>query len=107
MMLPTIPAPLTEAYEEVELLGATISKGETYRGVCPKCGGGLSKEKSLAVSRTDLGRIFWKCFRGKCSWSGTLNGGTVVSTGIALPFKKYLRIFTRPVEELDSHQIRW
>jgi len=101
----TLPSQKTNL-EEVELLASTLSKGTTYRGICPRCGGGQSKENSFAVSKSTSGSLYFKCFRAKCQWQGTLRGGVITAENITAPHHA-TRLMDRPVEALDENQVRW
>lgn len=47
---------------------AHLAEGETVGGqLCPECGGGRSKERSLRVSRYK-GQLRAKCYRASCGW---------------------------------------
>lgn len=54
---------------EVRLLGADMEEGEHRRVVCPTCGGGSTKERSLSLTKED-GNLLWHCFRANCSEKG-------------------------------------
>ena len=47
--------------------------GLSYTGlICPKCGGGNSRERSFNISRiADDGSIRWMCHRASCDFKGT------------------------------------
>lgn len=96
----------TNPIDEVVALAATLPEGYTTRGICPKCAGGQSRESSLAVSKGTSGRTFYKCFRAKCNWGGTIQSGISIADKIVLP-SKLIRVFDRPVEQLDEQQVRW
>ena len=45
--------------------------GHTEHLTCPKCGGGSTKEKSLALTMDEDGEgAAWVCHRGTCGWRG-------------------------------------
>lgn len=94
-------------YDEVQFLAQELAMGQTKRYRCPKCNGGQSGESSFAISKSFQGRVFYCCFRAKCSWRGTIFSGLVTGDKIALPFAKLQRRFDRPTEELDQHQLTW
>lgn len=51
-----------------------LLEGEAVGGqLCPDCGGGRSKERSLRVSRHN-GRLSAKCYRDSCQWTYRQNG---------------------------------
>lgn len=62
--------------KSVLLIGEQLGNDtSTHREVCPKCGGGDSKEKAFAVSKDQAGYIYWRCFRASCGYSGSTGGG--------------------------------
>lgn len=105
MMMP-MRTTVRNPYDEVQVMAETVPLGCTTRFMCPKCAGGVSREKgTFAVSRTDGGRVYFCCFRAKCCWRGTITSG-LVSQVAAAPISK-IRLFTRPTEELTSEQLVW
>lgn len=54
---------------EIVLEAEAIDDGEQVRIVCPTCGGGSSREKSLNLSKND-GTILWNCHRATCEERG-------------------------------------
>ncbi|KAI4365239.1 hypothetical protein MLD38_021239 [Melastoma candidum] len=56
-------------------LGIDISAcliGQNNHLLCPRCKGGSQEERSLSLLISPDGvSATWKCFRGKCGWSGT------------------------------------
>lgn len=47
-----------------------LSVGQSFTGlVCPFCGGGNSKDRSLSVTRIEIG-ILYNCFRASCKRAG-------------------------------------
>lgn len=45
-----------------------LAEGQSVGGkICPECGGGRSRERSLRVSRYN-GRLRAKCYRASCGW---------------------------------------
>lgn len=92
----------------VVLLGAGLELGETTREVCPTCGGGSTKEKSLSITQTPEGLV-WQCFRAKCSErGGTSRGGTAPPLKIAAPEKKRRAVFdgiTKPLDERHLERV--
>lgn len=63
-------------YEEIRLAGATLSSGESMRGICPWCHGGRSKEESFVVTRKG-GDLMYVCHRASCT--GRSNGVLSIS----------------------------
>lgn len=101
------PMEKTLPHEQVSVLAATLEPGATLRTACPKCFGGQSGEKSFSVTRTEEGRVIYKCFRAKCSWGGKILSGSSVTDRTALPFYARRSCFDRPIEALDDNQVRW
>lgn len=60
----------------IQGLGADLDDGEEARHVCPHCGGGSSREKSLSIRRNAM-RLSYCCYRASCD----LGMGTVMLTG--------------------------
>lgn len=56
--------------DEVELLVTGQPLGTTLRDICPKCGGGMEREKSLSVTLDEDGWLLWHCFRASCGLRG-------------------------------------
>lgn len=83
-------------YQVLELIAQDIEPGTRSRVLCPKCGGGDSKECSLSLFRDHSNRIAWKCFRAKCGYSGAPKGVSESST------KTYRtpKFFTQPYEQV-------
>ena len=78
--------------------------GGTLREICPKCGGGTHKEKSLSVSLDDSGYMLWKCWRASCGFSGRRLLWGVVQDYASRP-KKLGKTFTGLLEPLSDVQI--
>lgn len=92
------------ARQAVEFIAQTIEPGYSERGVCPKCGGGVSNEKSFVCSRDARGVAYYRCFRGKCGF----NGRVLLSPGAGgeqEPRKRRIHEFNRPLEDLDANQM--
>ena len=67
--------------------------GRTEHLICPRCNGGRTREKSLAVTvDDDAGGITYVCHRGSCGW----RGGT--RTGAGRPMTS-----ERPVQRPSHH----
>lgn len=95
-------------HDEVVLVGATLKPGWTVRVICPKCGGGTQRETSCAVSKDSKGVVFFKCFRAKCNWGGTISQGLTVADVEALKVKRTrIRTLNDPIEPLDAIQVLW
>lgn len=61
---------------ELELEAQSLEPGESIRMVCPFCGGGNSREKSLSLTHREDGALLFHCYRANCSAAGALGGGT-------------------------------
>lgn len=66
----------SNALIEIQGLGADLSDGEEARHVCPHCGGGSSREKSLSIRRKARS-LSYCCYRASCD----LGMGTLMLTG--------------------------
>jgi len=76
----------------IQDIAAGLSVGESYRGVCPMCEGGSTREKSLAVNRSSNTTASFICFRNNCS----LNSGHVA---VFTDGDKVLSAKSRPVSK--------
>lgn len=63
------------ARAQLALEGAILEPGESVRMVCPFCGGGTSKEKTLVLTHRDDGALLFVCHRSACTGRGHLGGG--------------------------------
>ena len=50
----------------IQELASGVGVGDTDRFICPCCGGGSSKERSLSVTRRSSTEAFFICYRAKC-----------------------------------------
>lgn len=68
----------------------------TRRGICPECGGGSSKEPSLAVTiPEERGEpAIWLCFRATCGWKGST--GKSLSSPNGNGAHKAVKVVRRP-----------
>lgn len=104
-------APTGRIWAEVEFLAAGLASGESSRGVCPKCLGGSSGEKSFLCSRDTRGIAYFICFRATCGYRGTvdIHLGPGSSKGPALspepPRKVYS--FRRELRQLTESQVKF
>lgn len=82
-----------------------INVGESLREICPECGGGQTKEKSLSITLNEQGYLLWNCHRASCGFSGArLAWGAV--RGVGLVPKKPPRGFIGALEALSDAQVR-
>lgn len=65
---------------EIVLLGADLQIGESIRILCPRCEGGSTAEKSLAITRDENNALVWQCFRASC-----IEKGSTAKTGTLMP----------------------
>lgn len=71
---------------ELRMFGATLPIGATAHGeLCPRCGGGRNRERSLSVTRLDALRLAYCCHRATCSAHGFIGGTPGSSTGESKP----------------------
>jgi hypothetical protein len=57
---------------ELELEAQSLEPGQSVRMVCPFCGGGNSREKSLSLTHREDGTLLFNCYRAHCSAAGVL-----------------------------------
>lgn len=88
----------------VVLLGAGLELGESVREVCPTCGGGSTKEKSLSITKTPEGLV-WQCFRATCAERGGTSRGGTLPPKIAEPEKKRRAVFDGVTKALDERHL--
>lgn len=89
--------------EEIRLMSAGLENGQTLREICPKCGGGSTREKSLSISITETGHLAWFCHRASCGARGKeLAWGVVRRSSPKAP-----RPYTGSLELLDDVQADW
>lgn len=68
---------MTPEYKALQLIGESLGKDTTTRHeLCPKCGGGESKEKGFSLSKDTHGYLYWRCFRASCGYRGSTGGGS-------------------------------
>lgn len=94
------------AAREVELMSAHMEPGTSIRDICPKCGGGDGKERSLSVTLDENGWLLWKCFRASCDLKGRRLMWGVVGRDGGTP-KKLPKAFTGPLEPIHHKAERW
>lgn len=64
---------INHVYATIELEYGSLADGvSSTGGICPKCGGGDSREKSFNVTRKDV-RLYFKCHRASCDFRGEVN----------------------------------
>lgn len=71
------PETLVDLLAEEGIRPKSYAPGHTEKLICPRCGGGRSREQSLSLTIDDdaMGAA-WKCHRGHCGWS---HGGRIAS----------------------------
>ena len=55
---------------QLGLMASDIPRGGTIYDICPKCGGGQSRDKSLGLTVSEDGKLLWNCFRASCGFKG-------------------------------------
>lgn len=93
-----------KALDEVELTAETMTNDSTYRGTCPKCGGGASKERSFSISKDAKGSVFFQCWRATCQYRGKTQRSNPLGTPRQDESPRP-RLFTHPVDKLSDNQI--
>lgn len=89
--------------KDITLLSLTIEPGTTERVVCPACGGGSTAERSLAITKDELGVVLYKCHRASCGASGRVGG----KGGVPSPKKQRVRPYTGPMRVLEDVEFRF
>lgn len=92
--------------EELFQFALELEKGQTLREICPKCGGGTTKEKSLSITMDDSGYLLWHCFRASCGFAGRRLAWGVVQGNGSAP-KKRPRGFTGELGMPPEDQSRY
>lgn len=97
----------------VLLEAAGLGPGGKGRIICPTCGGGRTKERSLSISVDEAGTARWHCFRAACPESGTRSQGRLVRTRhtpheqTARPYRGELQPLDEAWEEFLAEKIGW
>lgn len=64
-------APIHTNLKQMKIHLITYESGVQKKTVCPMCGGGHTRERSLSVNISNDGYLArWICFRAKCGWRG-------------------------------------
>lgn len=90
--------------DEIEIEYSHLKEGETEaQGLCPKCEGGSSRERTLSVSRRDSAILF-NCFRASCGFSGrvAVAGAVHRDASTSRPSKGRTKLQTRTVVQLSQ-----
>lgn len=98
--------PKARIWAEIEFLASGLAAGESSRGICPKCLGGSSGERSFLCSRDSRGIAYFICFRATCGYRGQIDV-LLGPKGDQEPRKRKTHRFNRPVESLTEAQIKW
>lgn len=53
---------------------AELEPGDTVRVVCPACGGGRSRERSMSITAAEDGAVLFLCYRASCGARGAIGG---------------------------------
>lgn len=68
---------VTPEWKSCLLIGESLGIEEgTLKELCPKCGGGESRDKAFSISRDSAGYLYWRCFRASCGYRGSTGGGS-------------------------------
>jgi hypothetical protein len=96
------------ARAQLALEGAVLEPGESVRMVCPFCGGGSSKEKTLVLTHRDDGALLFVCHRAACTGRGYLGGGVglgdLAGHGSVRPPKRAAPVATEVVDLSDMER---
>lgn len=60
---------MSDQTEQIRILSAALPVGGSLRTICTKCGGGNSRERTLAITRTQSA-LAYVCHRASCNLSG-------------------------------------
>lgn len=95
----------SNAFTQLRHFASTVDTGTTERTDCPWCGGGLSREKGFAVTRTSEAEALYKCHRASCGRSGRLAvwGFRLFEESDTNPEDG--KSFTPRVHSRDTHQL--
>lgn len=84
-----------------------LAEGDSVGGqLCPECGGGRSKERSLRVSRHN-GRLSARCYRDSCQWKYRQGGIAFVQTSeVQVPkeLAPFRAVNNRPLNEEEKER---
>ncbi|XP_078438154.1 twinkle homolog protein, chloroplastic/mitochondrial-like [Wolffia australiana] len=79
--------------------------GQYTHMICPKCGGGKTKEGSFSLFIREDGKLaMWSCFRGKCGWRGHLQASgdmkeyNAPAAPNGKPLKEYRQLWEEDLE---------
>lgn len=91
----------------LELEAAQLPVHEQMRTICPACGGGSSKERSLLLTR-ELWGIRAHCFRASCNYSHSVTGvGGAVSDDHTTPARSPITPYTGTFEPLEASDVEY
>lgn len=91
---------------ELAMLAVNMPLGTSTREICPRCGGGSHKEKSLSLTLSEDGNLLWKCHRASCGDSGKIFVWGAIEEG-RKAVKKTPRRFTGRTEHLSEAAYDW
>lgn len=70
-------SPMTPEWKSCLIIGESLGNDTgTTKEICPKCGGGESKDRAFSISRDVQGYLYWRCFRASCGYRGATGGGS-------------------------------
>lgn len=82
-------------------------RGATVREICPRCGGGSSRERSLSLTLTDQGYLLWNCHRASCGFRGKKPVWGVIELADRAAPKKQPKVFQGELTALPSPALQW
>lgn len=91
---------------ELALMALGMSKGTSLREICPRCGGGSKKEKSLVLTMAEDGNLLWKCHRASCGDAGKTFVWDMIASHRG-ESKKPPRVFKGLLENPSAEVLDW
>lgn len=85
----------------IALEALPLAVGTTVSVLCPKCGGGTSKERKLSLTRSYNGAMYM-CHRASCGFRGFVSMDGTGSSKDTLPSKPTARPFTGQLHPLED-----
>jgi hypothetical protein len=107
---------MSNAFIQLRHFAAEIESGTTQRVECPWCGGGNSREKCFAVTRTSEAEALYKCHRASCGHSGRIavwgfklrqisDGGGTSGGELSNSSSNERKQFTPRLYSCDTHEL--
>ena len=91
---------------ELAILATGMQLGTSLREICPRCGGGSKREKSLSITMNEDGNLLWHCHRASCGDSGKVFVWGAMEEGRKVA-KKAPRTFKGRTEHLSKAVFDW